>query len=118
MKKVVIALFFLTTIYSCGNTDKTPDVSNIKINLQVKRFEQDFFSLDTLNLETSLQRLHEKYPGFMQPFVFQILSGQGDVGIAKQDVKAFIRTYKALYDSSQQVFRNIGPEVAAIKRGL
>jgi hypothetical protein len=118
MKKVVIALFFVATVCSCRNQEKTPDVSNIKVELQLQRFEQDFFSLDTLHLDASLQQLHEKYPSFMQPFVFQILSGQGNVEVAKQDVKAFIRTYKSLYDSSQQTCKNLDAELATLKHGL
>jgi hypothetical protein len=118
MKKIVIALLFAAGLTACRNEDKTPDVSNIKIDLQLQRFEQDFFALDTMNLDASLQQLHEKYPAFMQPYVFQILSGQGNVELAKQDVKAFIRSYRTLYDSSQLLCKDLDKEVATLKRGL
>lgn len=118
MKKVVVALFFLSAIYACSNGKKTPDVSNIKVDLQVQRFEQDFFRIDTNNLDVSLQQLHEKYPEFMQVFVFQILSGQSNIDTLQHDVKAFIRSYKPLYDSTLQAFGSIDDEVRSLKKGL
>jgi len=115
---VVIAFVFSALLSSCNEKEKTPDVSNIKVNLQLQHFEQDFFTLDTLNLDASLQKLYEQHPEFMQVFVFQILSGQNDIEIAKQDVKAFIRSYKGMYDSSQLISNNLDQELASLKKGL
>jgi hypothetical protein len=42
-----------------------PDVSGIKTDVKVYRFDKDFFSLDTSNLQASLQALEEKYPAFL-----------------------------------------------------
>ncbi len=114
----VIAFVFSALLSSCKNEGKTPDVSNIEVDLQLQHFDQDFFSIDTLNLDASLQKLYDKHPEFMQVFVFQILSGQNDIEIAKQDVKAFIRTYKGLYDSSKSISKNLDKELSTLKKGL
>ncbi len=115
----VIAFVCAVAFTACKDEEKIPDVSNIKAPLQLQHFEKDFFSLDTLNLDTSLQLLHEKYPEFMQPYVFEILSGQAqDFELAKRDVKAFIRSYKGIYDSSSVISDNLNKEIAALKKGL
>ena len=59
-------IFFLS---SCDNKSKGPDVSTIKVNLVLERFEKDFFEIDTLNLSQSLDQLHSKYPGFYLDFM-------------------------------------------------
>jgi hypothetical protein len=120
MKSVaIVTILFAFALVSCKNEEKVPDVSKIKAPLQLQHFEQDFFSLDTINLDTSLQQLHEKYPEFMQAYVFQILSGQTqDFELAKRDVKAFISSYKGIYDSSRSIANNLDKEIATLKKGL
>jgi len=61
MKKLLIVLLLTALFFSCKNDD-TPDVSNIKVNLAVHRFEKDFFAIDTNNILDELQRLRIKYP--------------------------------------------------------
>jgi hypothetical protein len=118
MKKILLILFCSIALFSCKNGKKTPDVSNIKVDLQVLRFEKDFFSLDTTNLDASLEQLHQKYPTFMQDFVFNILSQPSSIDTVKRDIVSFLRSYRSLYDSSQLIFNNIDDEVKTVKRGL
>ncbi len=44
-----------------------------KLNLQLQRFEKDFFALDTSQIDASLQKLQTKYPDFLQDFIYNIL---------------------------------------------
>lgn len=118
MKNIVIAFLFAMVIVSCKEDEKIPDVGHIKADITVQRFEEDFFALDTNNLDESLQRLHDKYGDFMQLFVFRILSGQPDIEIAKQDVKSFLATYKGVYDSSKLLVKDLDRQVQSLKRGL
>ncbi|MDB5247351.1 MAG: hypothetical protein JWQ40_1745 [Segetibacter sp.] len=107
-------------ITSC-NGKKIPDVSSIKVDLQLQRFDQEFFSLDTNNANQSLEQLHQKYPGFLQDFIFNILAlpPQPDSSAAvEQQIGYFISSYKPLKDSADRIFTNIGDIEDEVKRGL
>lgn len=118
MNKIVIALFFLATLVSCNSGKRTPDVSNIKVDLQVQRFEKDFFALDTLHLDTSLELLHQKYPTFMQDFVFKIVSQPSPLDTIKRDILSFLRSYRSIYDSSTDIFSDFDKQAQTVKKGL
>lgn len=67
-------LLFTTLLYSsCNNEKKGPDVSDIKVDVQVERFEKDFFSLDTTALQSGMQTLSAKYPTFFTFFTTQVM---------------------------------------------
>ena len=59
--------------FSCTNHKSKPDISEIKINVQLQRFDQDFFSIDTNHVENSLSLLNKKYPSFL-PLYFEFFS--------------------------------------------
>ena len=110
--KVYLFVAIVLTIAGCKNTKESPDVSGIKIPLEVKRFEKDFFKVDTLHINTSLQGLNIAHPGFAQDFLFNILGSSPDN--AGKDVPAFMRSYKEMYATSLQKFadfKNIEEEV-------
>jgi hypothetical protein len=44
-----------------------------EVNLETRRFEKDFFSIDTINIATSVKSLLKKYPRFTPDFVQNIL---------------------------------------------
>jgi len=100
----------------CKHTKPVPDVSGIKISLQVERFEKDFFALDTLHLDASLQQLNIAHPGFTQDFLFNILGTSPDS--AKKNVPEFIRSYAGLGKAAQQKFKNLQAIEEEVKRGF
>ena len=98
-----------------------PDVSGIKVNVQTQRFEKDFFLIDTNNINQSLQQLQQKYPSFLQDFIFNILAlpAQPDSAAAVgQQVKAFISSYRPLKDSSDKLFKDISATEREVRKGL
>jgi hypothetical protein len=98
-----------------------PDVSKVQVDANVERFEQDFFAIDTSNINSSLQQLNQKYPGFLQDFIFNILAlpAQPDSNLAvERGIKAFISSYKSLKDSSDRVFTNFSETEQEIRNGL
>jgi hypothetical protein len=109
MKKIVFLLFLPLGFIACKDKKNTPDVSNIKTNLVVNRFDQDFFALDTMNLEKELNALQLKYPSFLNLFLQNIV-GVNDAN----GVKAFYRSYKPVFDSSQYIYKDFSP----VKTGL
>ncbi len=107
-------------ISSCKGR-KVPDVSGIKVHLQLQRFERDFFSIDTNHIDESLQQLHQKYPSFLQDFIFNILAlpPQPDSASAvDQEVKAFISSYTPLNDSAKKLFADVSATEKEVTRGL
>ena len=62
----VAAILLATTFFvACSDddvADPIPDVSNIKVNIKIRRFEQDLFSIDTTNMAAGIQVLQQKYP--------------------------------------------------------
>ena len=98
-----------------------PDVSNIKVDLQVQRFENDFFAIDTLHLDSSMLVLQKKYPYFTQDFIFNILalpSQPDSVIVIKKNVAAFIASYNGVKYSSDSILKDVIPIVSEVKEGL
>ena len=119
MKKLLFILLLSALLFSCKNDD-TPDVSNIKVNLKVLRFEKDFFALDTNNILNELQRLRIKYPTFINDFTNQILGFDYKTppdSLTKY-ISLFIRDYHFVKDSADKLFADIDPQVKEIKKGL
>ncbi len=96
----------------CGKDKDIPDVSNISVNVELKRFDQDLFTLDTNDMAHDLARLEEDYGEFGDIFFRRIL-GSKDSTIAPEGHEAYVRgfiTYpgiRHLYDTCQVVFQNL-----------
>ncbi|MCB0521264.1 MAG: hypothetical protein H6577_06535 [Lewinellaceae bacterium] len=106
-------LALLLSIYACecGKGKDIPDVSEISAPVEIKRFERDLFSLDTVNFEQGLQQLETEYPEFSQLYFGQVL-GSLDTTIAPEGhvkyVKGFVThpSLLKLYDTCMVVFPN------------
>ena len=116
MVRKLIYTCLLFIVFGCKSKKEIPDVSGIKISLQVERFEKDFFALDTLHLNTSLQNLQQQHPGFTQDFLFNILGTTADSAL--KDVPLFLRTYGSMNQAAAEKFKDFGKIEAQVKRGL
>ena len=110
-------------LFSCNSHNNTPDVSSIKVELVTKRFDQDFFAMDTTNIGTSLEKIMQKYPAFTGDFVYNILGLNLDSMIhgnneQQSAVKQFIRDYMPIKDSVELVFKDFKKYSDEIKKGL
>lgn len=103
MKKTFLLLFAAVLFFACNNNKNVPDVSGIKIDLVVKRFDQDFFSIDTTAIEKGLSSLQAKYPDFLSLYLQNIIGVNDDKG-----VKDFYRSYKQVFDSAQKIYADFG----------
>jgi hypothetical protein len=120
MKRTGLVLLVVAGLFSCKDKN-VPDVSNIKVELTVKRFEQDLFAIDTNRVMASLNQLGEKYPLFLGDYLFNILElpGISDTSTREQAlIKKFIGDYKLVKDSADQVFRNFSTIEKDVKKGL
>ena len=111
-------LLVAAALTSCKNKKNTPDVSDIKIDLQVLRHEQDFFNADTSNLVQVLDSLQNKYGGFNRDFIYGIVGIEPFEDSVISKLPRFITDYKSVYNESKKTLTNIDEEVKIIKHGL
>ena len=116
MKRILLFISIAFITLSCHRAKKIPDVSGIKISLEVERFEKDFFALDTTHLNTSLEALSKKHPGFTQDFLFNILGTSPDS--AMQQVPSFIRSYRNLATAAIDKYKDISTITEQVKQGF
>ena len=100
MKNTCFA-FFILVLFSCNNRKDIPDVSSIKVNIKLERFEKDFFSIDTNDISGGLLILKQKYPGFYFDFMREILGVDGaDSSFSTiSATRTFLQSYYPIYDS-------------------
>ncbi|MEY3050571.1 MAG: hypothetical protein RLY31_356 [Bacteroidota bacterium] len=109
-----LALLSSLTIQACqGDKNKEiPDVSGIPVSVEIRRFEQDFFALDTLDPEPGLSRLEQSYGTFAELFFGQIL-GSRDSLIAPEGHAAYVAGFlkhpavRQLHETCQLVFPDL-----------
>ena len=120
MRIAFVFVFVATLLSSCSNSDKTPDVSNIKIELKTIRFEKELFALDTINYTPRLDKLLSAYPSFGENFLALILNADPawSADSTAGYVQGFTTAYKNLYDTAEIVFKDFTPYEKEIKEGL
>lgn len=121
-------LFFLgivvvSMLFSCKGKKDVPNVSGIKINIELNRFDQDFFAIDTNQVTASMTKIIAKYPKFTPDFVYNILGLDLNklviTGTAEQKaLNTFIRDYKPIKDTADRLFGNFQKQADQIKSGL
>jgi gliding motility-associated lipoprotein GldB len=74
VKQYQIYLFFLCalTIFSCKQNNK-PDVSGIKIDIKIQRFEQDLYQFRAKSPQEADALLAKKYGAFYRDFIAQMV---------------------------------------------
>jgi hypothetical protein len=103
----------------CGNNN-TPDVSGIKVDGSIARFDKDFFAIDTLQISPGLNALQNKYPYFFSDFIQNIvIAGSID---SSHNLPAFVQQYishsRPLYDSVQKKFSSLSGLESELKTGF
>ncbi|HJS55299.1 MAG TPA: hypothetical protein VJ765_12175 [Chitinophagaceae bacterium] len=102
--RIVVVLFLSVCFLSCSDDSKSPDVSKIKVELPVERFDRDLFSLDTFEIEKGLRSLELKYPSLFPIFIHNIL-GLND-SIIDEGLAVFIRQNYFIAEASHKEFEN------------
>lgn len=119
---VVEVVFFFTAVFlnmGCGENSAKPDISHIKVDLKMQRFEKDFFALDTNDLDRGFEKLRIDYHGFLNDFTGKILGLEGkDTSQWDMVIKAFIRDYRPIYDSAQKIDKGVKTAETEIEEGL
>ncbi len=99
MKKIIflLVLFSLSGCNSCNKTKsrEKPDVSNIKVDVQLQRFDKDLFGLAKTNCdEQQIEAMRNKYGSFFDFYISQFVIGPrppGDTShIEKEALQKFL----------------------------
>jgi hypothetical protein len=106
MKKIIAVLFSVTLFAACKNKMGIPDVSHIKINLTLERFDRDFFAIDSNNVLPGLNHLNEKYPLLTNIFLQNILGL--DSASTLPGVKRFLHQNQSISNEVNGIFKNTG----------
>ncbi|MFZ9387856.1 MAG: hypothetical protein ACO25B_08230 [Chitinophagaceae bacterium] len=101
MKKRSLIPLLALILLACNNKKGIPDVSGIRVEIPINRFDRDFFRLDTNQLSEGLQELANQQPGFYGDFMHEVLGVSGQPGDSNTLLvtRLFIRGYSAVYDS-------------------
>lgn len=119
MKKFII-LLSLGFLLGCGNREKTPDVSGIKVDLQFERFDRDFFQMDSNHLAEGLRNLQNKYPGFYGDYMQGILgvSGVETDSSTQKMIRVILGNYASLYQAVVPKFANTSAIESELKKSF
>lgn len=108
-KLLIPFLFFI----ACHSSKQTPDISEIDVSLKLRRFEQDFFTIDSNRSMEGLQKLRVQYPDFLPLFTENIL-GVGPFSDTNQllarGTQRFLHISQSLYDTVQIVFNDFSAQ--------
>jgi hypothetical protein len=107
MKKTAVVFLVLVAIISCNNKTDAPDVSGIKMDIKLERFDRDFFSIDSNNVLPGLNQLNQKYPVLTNIFLQNILGLDSTATLS--GVKRFLHLGQSINDTVKDVFKNTDP---------
>ena len=110
MKLVYCSLLLLIglSFSACKNRKNIPDVSDITINLDVKRFDIDFFNIDTNNIVNGLDSLSAKYPMFIKDYLYNIQAFPQNQDSVIKYTQLFLTDglYHAIKDTTAIIFND------------
>lgn len=104
MKKIIAALAIILLLFSCKSGKRLPDVSGIEVDIELKRFDQDFFKIDTNNIPVDIDALNNKYP-VLTPLFLQNILGLDSTNYIP-GVNRFLSLGKNMNDTINDVFQN------------
>jgi hypothetical protein len=103
-----VYLFAIIVLLSaCGGDANKPDVSGIKVDLSVERFEQSLFKIDTNKIQQGLAHLRNAHPHFFPVYMQQILQLNPMDTASYSVIRNIIASYRPINDSIQQKYRNL-----------
>ncbi len=115
-KSVCLAILLTSLLFACKNSQEEPipDVRNIPVKVEIRRFEADLFSLDTTDMEKSIKALQAKYGEFATIYLTRIVPAY-DPRIAVQGPEAFLKGFithpdvRKLWESCREKYQDFRP---------
>lgn len=119
------ALILICCVSACKHKN-VPDVSHIAVNVQIDRFDQALYRLDTNNIQSGLQQLAKAYPTFLPAYIEHVMNfgpyvdtsnlillqtrmlvGNADFRVLQDSINAHFPKLEALEKDLAQSFRYI-----------
>lgn len=107
MYRFIFYLFVSLLYLSCADNTPAPEVSAIKINIAESRFENSFFTGDSILTETKTDSLEAVYGNFLQDFLYGILNVPKQQDSALQYASIFKKEYTPLWIDASKKFSDI-----------
>lgn len=127
--KTLFFLLFISLFVGCNSDEddnkNIPDVSNIKTTINLYRFEQDLFAIDTNNVAVGIQNLEARYPKVADLFFTAIIgakqpvpNGTNNTSLQKEATEQYYgmvhqfltdTQVRKTMDTSQIMFKNFEP---------
>lgn len=119
-KSLLLPALFSISLWSCSNDKNRPDISAVKVDLKVERFDEAIYKIDTVDIAKSIASLQQKYPDFTRDYIENILGLSADSlafpGSRHADaLKLFLRDYRVIKDSSNKIFGDFSKQKAEIE---
>src|SRR4051812_161574 len=97
----------VVTLHSCtcNQSNKRADISAVPVKLEVKRFEQDLFRIDSI--PNGISGLKSKYGDFLDLFTFQITTiGSKDSLLTQQRLLGFVAdtNFRKIYSDCEALY--------------
>jgi hypothetical protein len=117
-----LLILLVTLAGACGGGGKkTPDVSGIKADITINRFDRDFFEMDTTRLDTALAALFAKHPVFARRYFeyYSPIAQDMMAGVPRNEaVLTYWRRILPLYDSLKSRFQNMNGIEKDLEQGF
>lgn len=80
VQQVIFAVLLLLSLFSCKRNPLKVDISEIKTEIEVVRFDKELFEINSADTLKSLTELSNKYPEFFDLFTYKVIQigGIGD----------------------------------------
>jgi len=122
MRPKQIYLFFLIClIFLSCNDKKAPDISNIKLNMKIERFDQELGSIKTDKISEKIPALRKKFSWFFDDYMEKIINaGQVNDTVYYTNLRSIIQNkdYLELKSTVDKTFPDLKQQEEEINRAF
>jgi hypothetical protein len=105
--RIFLSFLICVLLISCGNNPELPDISGVRVDLKYRRFERDFFQIDSMNTRPGITNLVAQYPEFAPLFVNHVL-GLGPLSdsntLIDPGIRRFLHINQSLFETTEKTF--------------
>jgi hypothetical protein len=120
MMKIPFAFLLVLIFFSCRQSERIPDVSQIIVDPSIVRFEEKLFEADTQEIEATLQGLINMYPEFSEVFLHQIIADPSYGNNMTASASVFVRDsfIRELYQTCRRQYSDFSRPEKELKQAL
>ena len=108
LPQIYLIFLCVLTFFSCKR-DNRPDVSDINLDIKIKRFDRELFSGKDKDLAKTDLQLKKKYPVFYDDYVHRMVGDENYSGAEILSTLYKDQAYTDLNQEADSVFKNMQP---------